>query len=69
MTSGTKRARRKPSGQMKEADRMEYACNLIELLNAKEKSPMGVVESALTILEFGGISPKRFLEYVEATGR
>lgn len=54
---------------MKKEERMEYAVELIELGNAKEKSPMRIVESALTILEFGGIKPKEFLFYLEAVGK
>jgi hypothetical protein len=50
-------------------DKLEYACELIELLNAKERPPMRVVEEALTILEFGQLTPKEFLSYIKASGR
>lgn len=49
--------------------KLEYAVTLIETMNAKEKSPVRIVEVALTILEFGKITPKEFLDYIEATGK
>lgn len=50
-------------------EKLEYACELIETSQAKEKSPMRIVEAALTVLEFGGLKPKELLRYLEATGR
>jgi len=51
------------------AEKLEYAVELIELGNAKEKSPMRIVESALLILEFGQLTPRQLLYYLEATAR
>ena len=53
----------------KQCEKLEYAVTLIEGVNSKEKSPMSIVESALTIMEFGGITPKQMLYYLEAVGR
>jgi hypothetical protein len=53
----------------KEVEKLDYAVNLIELVSAKEKSPMRIIETALAVLDFGQITPKQFMEYLEATGR
>ena len=54
---------------MSREEKYEYAVTLIETMNAKEKSPMQITETALTILEFGQITPKEFLFYLEAVGK
>jgi len=59
----------KRKGTMKYSEKLQYAAELIGLLSPKEKAPMRIVEAALHILEYGGITPKQFLEYIEAVGR
>ena len=46
-------------------EKFEFAVELIESINSKEKSPINLVESALTILSYGNISMREFLGYLE----
>jgi len=48
------------------AEKLEYAIDLIETVNAKEKSPIEVVRSALTIMDFGQLSIQDMLKGIEA---
>ena len=46
-------------------EKFEFAVELIESINSKEKSPISLVESAQTILSYGNISMREFLGYQE----
>lgn len=48
------------------SEKLEYAIELIELVNAKEKAPIEVVRSALTIMDFGQLSIQDMLKGIEA---
>jgi len=48
------------------AEKLEYAINLIEAVNAEQKSPIEVVRSALTIMDFGQLSIQDMLRGIEA---
>lgn len=64
------RKEKKPRLDTKEeCEKLEYAVTLIETMNKDEDSPIRVVEVALTILEFGNLTPKQMLDYIDATGR
>lgn len=51
------------SGSLEE--KLEYAVTLIETMNANEDSPIVIAEVVLTILQFGGITIKQMLDYIE----
>jgi hypothetical protein len=46
-------------------EKMEYAIDLIEGFSEKEEPPMQIVIMALTVMEFGGITPRQMLNYLE----
>lgn len=50
-------------------DKLDYACGLIELCDNKKDSILTRLQNALSILEFGGISAKEMMEYLESSGR
>jgi hypothetical protein len=50
-------------------EKLEYAVELIETVSAQQKAPIQILENALTIMEFGGISPREMLNYLEAVGK
>jgi hypothetical protein len=54
-------------GSQSECDKLAYAVELIETLNAEEKSPILIVEVALQVLEFGQLTSKQLLDYIEST--
>ena len=52
----------------KECDRLEYALSLIDTLAELDSNePRIVLENALKIMEFGNLTPKQVLDYIEAT--
>jgi hypothetical protein len=56
------------SNKMNKKDRYEYAVTLIETAVAREKRPTQIIYEALAILEFGQITPKEFMSYLDAVG-
>jgi hypothetical protein len=56
-------------GTQEECDKLEYAVMLIESVGVIKHSPMRIVEDALRILDFGQLTPKQFLDYIEAVGK
>ena len=50
---------------MKKKDKYEYAVTLIETVVAREKRPTQIIYEALAILEFGQITPKEFMFYLD----
>lgn len=53
------------TGSMKLTEKFEYAITLIESMNANEKSPVQIVCQALSIMDFGDISVREMLNYLE----
>lgn len=51
------------------AEKMEYTVTLIEESAATLESPVSIVHQALMVLEFGGISAKDFLNYLDEEGK
>jgi hypothetical protein len=52
---------------MSKEEKLEYAVELIEALNAEKDEPMIIAENVLQILEYGQITPRQMLDYIEAT--
>ncbi len=51
----------------KECDRLAYALSLIEALaDHADDDPRNIVENALKIMEFGNLTPKQMLDYIDA---
>ena len=46
-------------------DKMEFACELISQVKGKQ---LAVLQQALTIMEFGGITATDMSDWLEATG-
>lgn len=53
----------------KEIEKLEYAVTLIETMNAKEASPIRILEVALMIMDFGNITSRQMMDFIEANGR
>ena len=51
----------------KECERLEYALSLIDALAEQDEEPCNILENALRILDFGNLTPKQMLDYIEAT--
>lgn len=49
----------------KEFDRLEYAMSLIDALAEQDEEPRNILENSLKILEFGNLTPKQMLDYIE----
>jgi hypothetical protein len=60
----------KTTTKMDDDEKLEFAYELIGKIEARgDEANYRIVEKALTILEFGGITPRRFIDYLEATGK
>lgn len=50
----------------KECNRLEYALSLIITLAEQDDEPRVILENALRIMDFGNLTPKQMLDYIEA---
>jgi len=53
----------------KQDEDLNYALDLFETVTAEMKSETSILAIGLRIMEFGKITPKQMLDYLEATGR
>jgi hypothetical protein len=53
----------------KQTDKLEYAVDLIEGATHSFKSATSIIQTALQVMDFGQITPKQMLDYLQATGR
>jgi len=49
-------------------DKLDFACKLIGTAYDKRSGPFDFLNSALTIMQFGGVSVQDMLDWIEATG-